>query len=95
MIPENPPPIFYKKDNPADSIRSIISAIEDIYYDLYNMLATVQIIDSALDPKVYKSASEPTLDSNETLAVWEDTSASKYYIVYRTSSGTQVKVEMT
>jgi hypothetical protein len=45
---------------------------------------------------VYSQDSEPTLDTDNKLAMWIDTNDSnKVYIIFRRGSGDQVKVELT
>ena len=46
-------------------------------------------------PKVYKQGTTPNLSANETMAIWENTTTSEIYLIYKDSSGTAVAVEMT
>lgn len=40
------------------------------------------------------AADEPTLPNNGDLIIWEDTTESKVWLLFKTSSGSQVKVEL-
>ncbi len=46
--------------------------------------------------KVYSQDAEPTLDTDNKLAMWIDTNdSSRTYLVFRRGTGDQVKVELT
>ena len=44
---------------------------------------------------VFIQATEPTLASNQSLAVWEDTTSGRKLMIYRDSTGGQTLVELS
>jgi hypothetical protein len=52
--------------------------------------------DGELNCKVYSQDAEPTLEADQNAAFWIDTDGGPaYYLIFRVSSGTQVKVALT
>ena len=63
--------------------------------DVVTAVNSKQDKDAELNIKYYNQADEPTLSTNENAAFWEDSDAGpKYYLILKTSSGSQVKVEL-
>jgi hypothetical protein len=51
--------------------------------------------DADLNISYYNQNDEPTLSANETAAFWEDADGGPaYYLILKTSSGSQVKVQL-
>lgn len=54
------------------------------------------ITNGDLKIKVYSQISEPTLDTDEKIAIWKDTDDSdRIYLIFRKSAGDQVKIELS
>ena len=66
----------------------------DLYYGDNVISGTGDVVVGEFGMKVYVQGSEPTLGSNNKLAMWEDTSTGETYLVYKDSSGNQKLVEL-
>ena len=54
------------------------------------------VVAGELTIKVYSQDGEPTLDTDNKMAIWIDTNdSSRTYLVFRRGTGDQVKVELT
>lgn len=66
----------------------------DLNYGDNVISGTGDVVVGEFGMKVYVQGTEPTLGSNNKLAMWEDTSTSLTYLVYKNSSGNQKLVEL-
>ena len=93
-LPEKYPRFTWVADW-KDSIKRIVRGLNILYNNLVTAVNSKQDKDEELNIKYVSAGSEPTLSANENALFWQDTSASKYYLILRDAGGTNRKVELT
>lgn len=81
---------------PEESLKDLQKILEASFSRIVTAVNTRQTKDEELNIKVYNQNAEPTLSADENAAFWIDADGGPaYYLLFRVSSGTQVKVALT
>jgi len=85
--------------DPKDPTRALLDLqkiLEASFGRTVTAVNSKQDKDAELNCKVYSQDAEPTLTADQQAAFWIDTDGGPaYYLLFRVSSGTQVKVALT
>jgi len=94
QLAQNYPKFTYNPADLVESIRRIVSGLEEMRKILITGINARQEHDEELNIKYIEAAAEPTLIADQNALFWKDTVNTKYYLVFRVESGTQKKVEL-
>lgn len=78
----------------ATDVQAAIDEVDGIVDTLSSDMSGYQEISEDYQMKIYSEATEPTLGTDASVAIWEDTANSQTFLVYRDSTGTQKGVEL-
>lgn len=70
------------------------AAIDEVAASIDSIEGNFQTKGSDYELKVYTAATEPTLDTDSSIAIWEDSANSTTFIVYRDAAGNQKGIEI-
>lgn len=88
--------IRFDPRDPKTALLNLQKVLEGSLRRIITAVNSRQTTDEELNIKVYNQNDEPTLSADENAAFWIDADGGPaYYLVFRVSSGTQVKVALT